>query len=147
MTLFSIKFQIYFFTSLQNLNQISQTQINTSTIYREVIHKNLHYVFYHIRKDCYHAMLESSRCIIKTEGNSSISKSTIGTYKHSLFLVTTMYGDLLETQIFIQIIEIWMFGQSLEHMVNKRERKVVFPSFFVPASNNFKTSFLTTSFI
>src|SRR3954463_12179122 len=73
------------------------------------------------------APLKSSRCITQTKRHTPISISTVRTRKSGLLLIRGVNVNLGEARIPIKIAEVGVFGEPLEHLINKGQRIVVLP--------------------
>ena len=66
--------------------------------------------------------------IVKPEGHYSISISAKRTCKCGLLLIFGSYGDLVVTGVAIKETIMAMSRKAFQHLVDKKERKVVFSS-------------------
>jgi len=64
MTLFLIKDQVNFFTSIEDFSQVLHAEIKRSSIDREIIHKNLYFTVIIVKENGNHAPLTSDQGII-----------------------------------------------------------------------------------
>jgi len=88
---------------MEDLNQIIKPQIKCAPIHQTIILENLHYVLNIISKDSKHAPLEGDRGIALPKWHSTISKSSVWSYKSGFLLVTWMNENLEESLISIHV--------------------------------------------
>src|ERR1044072_2391742 len=125
MALLPIEYQIRFFTSLQNFIKIVETVVKGVSIEGKVVHENFYNLLTETMKYCRHTPLKSSRCITQTKRHTPISISTVRTRKGGLLLIRHVNVNLGEARIPINIAEVGVFRQPLEHLINKGQRIVV----------------------
>src|SRR4051812_2835277 len=119
MALLPIKYQICFFTSLQNFIKIVETVVKGVSIDEKVVHEKFYNLLTETMKYCTHTPLKSSRCITQTKRHTPISISTARTRKGGLLLIRGVNVNLGEARIPIKIAEVGVFRQPLEHLINK----------------------------
>src|SRR3954463_5869195 len=76
---------------------------------------------------CRHTPLKSSRCITQTKRHTPISITTVRTREGGLLWIRGVNVNLGEARITIEIAKVGVFGQPLEHLINKGQRIVVLP--------------------
>src|ERR1041384_801085 len=123
--LLPIKHQIFFFTSLQNFIKIVETVVKGGSIDGKVVHENFYNLLTETMKYCRHTPLKSGRCITQTKRHTPISISTIRTRESGLLLIRGVDVNLGEARIPIKIVEVGVFRQPLEHLINKGQRIVI----------------------
>ena len=127
MALLPIEHQICFFTSLQNFIKIVETVVKGVSIDGKVIHENFYNLLTETMKNSRHTPLKSSRCITQTKRHTPISISTVRTRESGLLLIRGVDVNLGEARIPIKKAEVGVFGQPLEHLINKGQRIMVLP--------------------
>src|SRR3954471_12883913 len=127
MALLPIKHQICFFTSLQNFIKIVETVVKGVSIDGKVVHENFYNLLTETMKYCRHTPLKSSRCITQTKRHTPISISTVRTREDGLLLIRGVDVNLGEARIPIEIAEVGVFRQPLEHLINKGQRIMILP--------------------
>jgi hypothetical protein len=80
---------------------------------REVIHKYLQKIFYHVGEDRHHTSLEGGRCIAKAKGHASVSKSAKGTCERRHLLVLRVNNNLVVSGVAIYEAVITLASQTL----------------------------------
>src|SRR4051812_17149726 len=127
MALLPIEHQICFFTSMQNFIKIVETVVKGVSIDGKVVHENFYNILTEIMKYCRHTPLKSTRCITQTKRHTPISICTVRTRESGLLLIRGVNVNLGEAIIPIEIAEVRVFRQPLEHLINKGQRIVVLP--------------------
>src|ERR1043165_6802422 len=118
---------ICFFTSLQNFIKIVETVVKGGSIDGKFFHEDLHNLLIETMKYSRHTPLKSSRCITQTKRHTPISISTVRIRDSGLLLIRGVNMNLGEARIPINIAEVGVFRQPLEHLINKGWRIVVPP--------------------
>ena len=88
---------------MEDFNQVTQAQIKSASIDREIIHKNLHDILHIVGENGKHTHLGGSQTIVKPKWHSTICKSPIGACKSGFLLVTWVDRILEESRVSIQV--------------------------------------------
>ena len=122
---FLIKHKIALFTPFQYLIQMHQTTIKLVTYQKEIVHKYLNSVLYHIWKYRHNAMLEGLLSIMQPKWHLFEGESPIRTSKGSVLFVFQSNGDSIVAWITIKNIILTLTTKAIRYLIYERHRKMV----------------------
>jgi hypothetical protein len=112
---------------LRTLSKFLKPLLKALAIDWEVIHEYFHDISDQVREDHHHTPLKWSRCTVKTKRHLPVGECAVGIGEGNLTLVIRMNENLMINRISIKVAEEWVLRQLFKHLINERERDVIFP--------------------